>query len=70
MSSPDELIQHFPNLFDIEGAAELLKVSQRTIRRLLSDGSISYNRVGHQVRITEQDLVRYMAGTWVPATSS
>jgi excisionase family DNA binding protein len=59
-----------PTLFDIDGAATILSVSDRTVRRLLAGGVLGYCRVGHQIRITEMDLLSYIEHQRVPAGTS
>lgn len=40
----------------VRRAAEILGVSQQTVRRLLVQGRLPYIRVGRQIRIDDQDL--------------
>ncbi|GEK80574.1 helix-turn-helix domain-containing protein [Agrococcus baldri] len=53
----------------VQGAADLLNVSPKTIRRRLADGSIPAMRLGRLIRINPADLagagspVQYIGGT-------
>ena len=49
-----------PSLFTIEETAERLKVSTRTVRRLITQRALAAYRVGHGVRISEDDLMAYL----------
>jgi excisionase family DNA binding protein len=40
--------------------AERLKVTDRTVRRWISDGSLKVIRLGRSVRIAESDLQRFI----------
>ena len=40
--------------------AELLKVSDRTVRNLCANGDIEHNRIGAQIRISETQLNNYL----------
>lgn len=49
-------------LLTIPEVADTLKVSERTVRRLIRSGSLAAYKLGDrgQVRIDEEDLVRYL----------
>ena len=49
------------SLLTTEVAAELLCVSVRTVKNLLSDGRIPYVKIGRATRIHPQDLDDYIA---------
>ena len=38
-----------------------LGVSEKTVRRLLADGSLHHHRIGHLVRIAEEDFDAFVA---------
>lgn len=40
--------------------AELLKISDRTVRNLCINGDIEHNRIGSQIRISETQLNYYL----------
>lgn len=44
--------------YTLEEAAELLKVSSMTVRRLAQQGKIDYYRVGVQIRIKADEIER------------
>ncbi len=44
------------NLYTIKEVAQLLKVSERTIHRILRENEIPRYRVGRQIRISESTL--------------
>ena len=41
--------------------AELLKVSQRTVRRWIADGELAVHRLGRSVRVLDADLRAFLA---------
>lgn len=41
--------------------AELLKVSDRTVRNLCVNGDIEFNRIGSQIRISDTQLNTYLS---------
>ncbi len=48
-------------LLSIVEVARRLGVSEKTIRRQIADGELSAYRVGRQLRISEEDLMAYLA---------
>lgn len=50
---------------DVHGAAEVLGVSDQTVRRLLDDRQIAFHRIGVQLRIAASDLDSYLMRTRV-----
>ena len=49
-----------PELLTVEAVAEILNVSDRTIRRLCTKGDIPHLYVGSQLRIEKSDLENYI----------
>jgi len=47
--------------FTIEQAAEILSVSERSVRRLIDDHNLPVHRFGCAVRIAEADLRAFIA---------
>ena len=43
-------------LLGVAEAAKLLGVSEKTVRQLIDSGSLIAHRIGHSVRISEDDL--------------
>ncbi len=43
-----------PPLMTVHEVAELLKVSLRTVRRLIADGRLPVVRIGHSVRVSRE----------------
>jgi excisionase family DNA binding protein len=52
-----------PEVLDTHDAAELLRVSTKTLLRLTANGEIPANRVGKQWRFSRAALVAHLAGT-------
>lgn len=53
-----------------EEVAQYLRVTERTVRRLIERGELQAARVGRQYRIPESALLRYVRGTSTePATT-
>jgi len=48
-------------LLSIEQAAERLGTSARFVRRLIAERRIAYVKLGRHVRITEHDLINFVA---------
>ena len=50
------------NLLSIQEVAETMKVSEKTVRRLIKRGSIAAYRVGErgQLRVKEGEIERYL----------
>jgi excisionase family DNA binding protein len=46
----------------LEAVAERLSVSVKTVRRLVERGELVAHRIGRAVRVSEDDLRRYIAG--------
>jgi excisionase family DNA binding protein len=58
------MISSSPNntsrLFTLKDVAERLSVSERTVRRLIDAGDLISIRVGHQRRVSEDDLALFL----------
>jgi excisionase family DNA binding protein len=54
---------------DAQDVAEILGVSLRTIDRLRQSGSLTFRRVGHQIRFVPQDVADYLDRSRVSAVS-
>lgn len=50
-----------PKMFSVEEVAQMLNVSDRTIRRLCQREEIPHIYIGSQIRITENDLQNYLS---------
>lgn len=50
-----------PALLDAEAVARRLGLSLRSVRRLIARGELPVHRLGRAVRISEDDLVRFLA---------
>ncbi|MDP1651688.1 MAG: helix-turn-helix domain-containing protein [Rhodocyclaceae bacterium] len=56
-----------PLLVDFDGAAELLGVSARTVKRLVADGELPRRRMRRRVLIAVADLHQYVESIKEPA---
>jgi excisionase family DNA binding protein len=52
-------------MLTVQDVAGCLKVSRRTVIRLIESGEITAHRVGQQLRIAEEDLQAYLDRTVV-----
>jgi excisionase family DNA binding protein len=48
-------------LLTVDQAAECLGTSERFVRRLIAERRLAYVKVGRHVRITEHDLINFVA---------
>jgi excisionase family DNA binding protein len=48
-------------LHTIKQVAARLAVSPRTVRRLIAQGALPVHRIGRAVRVSEDDLARFLA---------
>jgi excisionase family DNA binding protein len=48
-------------LLTVEQAAERLGTSERFVRRLIAERRIAYVKLGRHVRISQHDLINYVA---------
>ena len=55
-----------PKLYNVQEAAELLSVSEATVRRLINSGQLRAYKVRTQLRIDEADLSGYLRSCRVP----
>jgi excisionase family DNA binding protein len=55
-----------PQLRTIDETAEVLNVSPRTVRRLIESGALRVHRLGHLVRISDDDIAAFLAATRSP----
>ena len=49
--------------FTVNEVADQLKISVRSVRRLIASGNIRVHRIGRAVRISEIDLADYLDST-------
>jgi excisionase family DNA binding protein len=49
------------SLLTVEQAADRLGTSERFVRRLIAERRIAYCKLGRHVRITEADLINFVA---------
>ena len=54
-------------LLTIEQAAECLGTSERFVRRLIAERRITFIKLGRHVRISEHDLINFVATSRVEA---
>lgn len=47
-------------VYTVEQVAEILQVSVHTVRRLIKEGKIKAVRVGIQLRVTKEELDRFL----------
>jgi excisionase family DNA binding protein len=52
-----------PKLHTVDESAEILRVSSRTVRRLMATEKLPVHRIGRSVRISETDLRNYLMST-------
>jgi excisionase family DNA binding protein len=57
-----------PRLLDVDGAADYLGVTDRTIRRFVQQRRLPFHKVGKYVRSDPVDLDRYLAEHRVECT--
>lgn len=50
-----------PRFFTVPQVADMLAISQRSVRRRIAVGELSAHRWGRQVRISEADLRTFLA---------
>lgn len=50
-----------PRFFTVPQVADMLAISQRSVRRRIAAGELSAHRWGRQVRISEADLRTFLA---------
>jgi excisionase family DNA binding protein len=46
----------------LDEAAERMRVSRRTVERLIAEGRIRPVRIGRSVRVTDRELEAFLAG--------
>jgi excisionase family DNA binding protein len=47
-------------LLDIDTVAARLAVSSKTVRRLIKSGALAYHEIGRSLRVSEDDLRRFL----------
>ena len=60
--APAEARRGLPALLTCAEVAEQLQLSERHVRRLMAAGALPVHRFGAAVRISRDDLARYIAG--------
>ena len=55
------VISKLPRLYSIKEAAPHIGVCSKTIRRWIDQGELHVHRLGRQIRISEDDLLAYLA---------
>ena len=62
--APPSARKHAPPerlLYSVDDVAEQLGVSSKTVRRWIAAGDLPVHRLGRQLRISEADLVAFIA---------
>ncbi len=49
-----------PKFYTIEEVAKILRVNERTVRKLIDRGELKTTRVGRQYRISQEQLDEYL----------
>jgi len=50
----------YPDVLDVKQVSEILGVCQKTVYRLIADGSLPMLKIGRQYRITKVNVLKYM----------
>lgn len=58
-----EMFQGYPDVLNLEEMSELLQISTKTGRQLLSSGKIRSFRIGRSYRIPKPYLISFVTGT-------
>lgn len=56
----EELLKEYPKALNISEVAEILNISQATVRRHIKNNEIPYVKIGRLVRIPKARLVAYL----------
>ena len=56
-----------PRFLTVAEVASMLRVSTMTVYRLIKGGQLPAARVGKSYRVKEEDVDRYLAGTYTQA---
>jgi excisionase family DNA binding protein len=59
-------MSEFPEILTLQQAAELLQVSERTIKRMVKRGEMPGTRIGGQWRFDRDQLKALVRGEWLP----
>lgn len=59
--------EHTPQFLDVEQTAAYLGVTERWVRRAVTERRIPFHKLGHYVRFRVDDLDAYLAAQRVPA---
>ena len=49
-----------PALLSIEETSKLLRVSDRSVQRLIKAGKLKRVKIGHRVLVKESDIIEYL----------
>ena len=65
-SQPDKAAQpEQPTLQSISAIAQRLDVSEKSVRRYIERGLLRAYKIGGQIRISEEDLMAFLASCWL-----
>jgi excisionase family DNA binding protein len=53
------VFKEYPDIMDVKQVSELLKVSTKTVYRLLRDGVIDSLKIGREFRIPKVNVMKY-----------
>jgi excisionase family DNA binding protein len=59
-NNDDQLSTEEPLLLTVSAVAKLLSFCERTVRRLIENGQLSFVRVGRSIRIEKQSLYHFI----------
>jgi excisionase family DNA binding protein len=58
---PPSLTSPAKSLLDVDGVADRLDVSSKTVRRHIDRGDLAVHRIGRLLRVSEEDLANFVA---------
>ena len=62
MTPPPNRARTAPRLLTVRATADRLQVAEKTVRRLIAAGALPTHRIGGCVRVSEDDLLVFLAG--------
>lgn len=54
------VFKDYPDVLDVKQVSQLLSICEKTVYKLIKDGSLPTMKVGRQHRITKVNVMKYM----------
>lgn len=56
------MLEQYPDILNVSDVAQILKVGQRSVYKLIHTGDLYSRKIGREYKIPKQNLISYLGG--------